>query len=49
MGVEKKVYSFRLDENLVNNLKIIAESQNRSLSNLIETILKDYAQKTQDK
>ena len=42
MGLEKKVYSVRLDESLLNELKIIAESENRSLSNLVETVLKKY-------
>ena len=31
MGIEKKVYSVRLDEDLLNELKIIAEDENRSL------------------
>lgn len=42
MGIEKKVYSFRLNEELMTSLKKISEEQNRNLSNLVETILKDY-------
>ena len=43
MGIERKVYSFRLEEELVEKLKNISAEQNRSLSNFIETILKEYA------
>ena len=42
MGIEKKVYSFRFDETLMEALKEYAGKENRSLSNLVETILKDY-------
>ena len=42
MGQEKKVMSVRLDEPLISELKIIAQEENRPLSNLIETILKQY-------
>ena len=42
MGVEKKVLSTRLDEELIEELKIIAQEENRSVSNLVETILKRY-------
>lgn len=42
MGLEKKVISVRLDEELIRKLKEIAEQENRSLSNLVETVLKDY-------
>ena len=42
MGIEKKVYSVRLNEELLKELKIIAEEENRSLSNLVETVLKKY-------
>ena len=42
MGIEKKVLSVRLDEEFINELKIIAKSENRPLSNLIETVLKRY-------
>ena len=39
---DKKVYSFRLEENLVKELKRYAARENRSFSNFIETILKEY-------
>jgi len=42
MRIEKKVLSIRLDEEFINELKIIAKSENRPLSNLIETVLKKY-------
>ena len=42
VGIEKKVVSIRLDEQFIQELKDVAEMQNRSLSNLIETVLKEY-------
>ena len=42
MGIEKKTYSFRFDEDMVNKLKVYAEAENRKLSNLVETILLQY-------
>ena len=42
MGVEKRVYSFRLDEGMVNKLKDYAAQENRKFSNLVETILLKY-------
>lgn len=47
MGIEKKVVSIRLDDQLVQELRVIAQVQNRSLSNLIETVLKEYLAQTQ--
>ena len=44
MGIEKKVYSVRLDEEILLELKAISKEENRSLSNLVETILKRYIQ-----
>ena len=48
VGIEKKVVSIRLDEQFIQELREIAEAQNRTLSNLIETVLKDYASKLKD-
>lgn len=48
MGVEKKVYSFRLDINMVNQLQHYAEKENRNLSNLVETVLKNYLKQMQE-
>ena len=45
MGLEKKVVSVRLDEEFIQKLIELAEQQNRSLSNLVETVLKDYVSK----
>ena len=42
MGIEKQVLSFCVDEELIDALKKLAKSDNRNLSNLIETILKQY-------
>ena len=42
MGVEKKVYSFRFEESMVEELQVFAKRENRSLSNLVETVLKNY-------
>ena len=39
MGVEKKVLSIRLDEEMIEELRVSAKKENRTLSNLIETIL----------
>lgn len=42
MGVEKKVYSFRFEQEMVEQLQAYAKADNRTLSNLVETILKQY-------
>ena len=42
MGIEKKVYSFRFDEEMVEQLRVYAKAENRTLSNMIETILLQY-------
>ena len=49
MGLEKKVVSVRLDEAFSQQLREIAEKQNRSLSNLVETVLKDYVSNQEKK
>lgn len=36
----KNVTSFRIDKTLMEQLKKLAEKENRTVSNLIETILK---------
>ncbi|MBQ3225432.1 MAG: ribbon-helix-helix protein, CopG family [Clostridia bacterium] len=48
MGLEKKVISVRLDDALIQKLREVAEEQNRTLSNLVETVLKDYVSKKND-
>lgn len=45
MGLEKKVYSFRFEESLISTLKDYAGQENRTLSNFIETLLKEYVVK----
>ena len=42
MGMEKKVLSVRLDEDDINALRHYAREENRTLSNLIETVFKNY-------
>ena len=42
MGIQKKVFSMRLEEELIDKLKEIAVQENRPLSNLVETVLKNY-------
>jgi len=42
MGVEKKTISTKLDDKTIAALKEILEKENRSMSNLIETIVKEY-------
>ena len=42
MGVHKKVYSFRFDEELMDTIKLLSQEQNRNVSNFIETVLKEY-------
>ena len=49
MGIEKKVLSLRLDDELIEKLKLLAEKENRSLSNFIETILKKYIKESAQK
>jgi len=49
MGIEKQVLSMRLDEELIEKLKKLAESENRTLSNYIETLLKKHIDNTPKK
>ena len=42
MGIEKKVYSFRFDEDMVEKLRLYGQQENRTLSTLVETVLLDY-------
>jgi len=48
MGMGKKVISIRLDEELLETLKVIAREENRPFSNLIETILKQHVSSKKD-
>ena len=45
MGIEKKTYSFRFSEDMVDRLRADAEAENRTLSNMVETILLQYLSK----
>ena len=45
MGIEKKIYSFRFSQDMIDKLQTYATKENRSLSNIVETILKEYLRK----
>lgn len=45
MGIDKKVVSLRLEEDFIEELRVLAKGENRTLSNLIETVLKEYVKK----
>ena len=47
MGIERKVCSFRLEKELIDQLLYFAGLDNRTLSNFIETILKSYLNERQ--
>ena len=49
MGIEKKNYSFRFHEDIVERLRAQAQLENRSLSNLVETILLQYLSTLEEK
>ena len=49
MGIEKKNYSFRFHEDMVERLRAQAQLENRSLSNLVETILLQYLSTLEEK
>jgi len=42
MGIEKQVFSVRLEEALVERLKELSLKENRSVSNYVETVLKQH-------
>ena len=48
MGIEKKTYSFRFSEDMVERLRAYAEAENRTLSNMVETILLQYLSNLDD-
>lgn len=48
-GIEKKNYSFRFHEDMVERLRAQAQLENRSLSNLVETILLQYLSTLEEK
>ncbi len=41
----KKVYSIRIEESVKKQLKKIADKENRTVANLIETLIKEYIDK----
>lgn len=40
--MSKKPISVRIDETLLEDMQMVSELENRSLTNLIETVMKDY-------
>ena len=49
MGITKPTSTFRFDEKLISKLKEYAIKDNRSYSNFVETILKEYVKKRESK
>ena len=45
MESKKKIYSFRLDQETIEKLQYYADQENRTLSNMVQTILKRYLKK----
>jgi len=37
--------SYRIEEQLVNDIKTVSKAQNRSATNLIETVMREYCAK----
>lgn len=48
MGIQKKVYSIRLEEEFIETMKTYVAQQNRSLSNFIETVLKQEVERLKE-
>ena len=42
MGMEKKTYTFRLNEEVAEKIRTYGQMENRSLVNMVETILINY-------
>lgn len=42
MGVERKVYSLRLTEEIAEKVRMYGQMENRNFANMVETILKNY-------
>jgi len=40
--MSKKPISIRIDETLLEDMQKVSELENRSVTNLIETVMKDY-------
>lgn len=40
----KKLVNFRLNEELIEQMNKVAELENRSLTNMVETVIKNYCQ-----
>ena len=42
MGVERRVYTFRLAEEVAEKIREYGQMENRNLANMVETILMQY-------
>ena len=42
MGVERKVYSLRLTEEVAEQIRMYGQMENRNFANMVETILLKY-------
>lgn len=42
MGIEKRTYSVRLDEEVGEKIRMYGQMENRNFANMVETILKNY-------
>ena len=42
MGIEKKTYTFRLNEEVAEKIRMYGQMENRNFANMVETILKNY-------
>ena len=49
MGIEKNTCTFRLDEELLIQIKEYAAAENRSVSNYMETLVKDHIKSKKEK
>ena len=47
--VNRKQTAFRLNEDLLNRLKVAAKKENRSLNNFVESVLMDFVYRTPNK
>lgn len=45
----KEKYTFKLDPELIEDLRKIAEKENRAFNNLVETVLKQFVKQNKKK
>lgn len=49
MSTLKRVFTLRMKDDVFDKLEVIAKSEYRSLSNLIEFVLRDYIKRYEEK